>query len=130
MIANKQDMLNALQNVLHNFVLGMMLSHFAKNGGWRQLPSGTGNFGDPAGNLVPVDLSAVVQNLESDRDREHVTAEFEKSLRRSLLGEGHEVILTYCEATGQFPTYKAQPWFQFARVVRNLVSHADALSPN
>lgn len=31
--------------------------------------------------------------------------------------------MLYCEETKQFPVYKAEPWFQFARILRNVVSH-------
>lgn len=130
MIGTKQELTNAMQNVLQNFILGMLLSHFVRNGGWTQLPTVTANFSDGAGNFVPVDLLPVIQNLADPADRGHVTTEFEKSLRRSLLAEGHEAILAYCEATNQFPKYKAQPWFQFARVVRNLASHKDSSHPS
>jgi hypothetical protein len=40
-----------------------------------------------------------------------------------MMREAHELILLYCEETQQFPIYKAEPWFQFARVLRNVMSH-------
>jgi len=55
-----------------------------------------------------------------------VTEEFENCLKRTTVREGHELILLYCEQTNEFHVYKAQPWFQFARIIRNVVSHKDA----
>jgi hypothetical protein len=42
-----------------------------------------------------------------------------------MMREAHELILLYCEETNQFATYKAEPWFQFARLMRNTNSHKD-----
>ena len=58
-------------------------------------------------------------------DCQIVIDEYEKSLKRALLGETHEVISSYCEATYQYLIYKAQSWYEFARIIRNTVSHKD-----
>ncbi len=53
---------------------------------------------------------------------------YENSLLRTLMREAHELILLYCEDTQQVPPlliYKAEPWFQFARVLRNIISHKE-----
>ena len=50
---------------------------------------------------------------------------YENSLLRTMMREAHELILLYCEETDQFATYKAEPWFQFARVMRNIISHKE-----
>jgi hypothetical protein len=39
--------------------------------------------------------------------------------------EAHELILLYCEETQQLPVYRAEPWFQFARMLRNVMSHKE-----
>ena len=39
--------------------------------------------------------------------------------------ESYELILLYCHETKQFQVYKAEPWFQFARILRNVVSHKE-----
>ena len=49
--------------------------------------------------------------------------ELAKGGRRDLVVSTHELIAEYCLATGQTPAYAAQPWYQFARVLRNAVLH-------
>jgi hypothetical protein len=51
------------------------------------------------------------------------TSELEKSLRRAIMREAHELILDYCEETGQENTYKKAPFYWFATILRNTVSH-------
>jgi hypothetical protein len=53
------------------------------------------------------------------------TRNYENGLLRAMVRESHELILLYCEQTKQFPIYKAEPWFQFARILRNVVSHKE-----
>jgi hypothetical protein len=42
-----------------------------------------------------------------------------------MVRESHELILLYCHETKQFQVYKAEPWFQFARILRNIISHKE-----
>ena len=49
--------------------------------------------------------------------------ELAKGGRRDLVASTHELITEYCLATGQLAVYTAQPWYQFARVLRNAVVH-------
>jgi hypothetical protein len=37
----------------------------------------------------------------------------------------YELMFTYCEQTGQLEKYGAEPWLQFARVMRHVVSHGE-----
>src|SRR5919202_1371110 len=43
--------------------------------------------------------------------------------RRPVVASTHELLTEYCLATGQTHVYAAQPWYQFARVLRNAVVH-------
>jgi len=49
--------------------------------------------------------------------------ELAKGARRDLVASTHELLTEYCLATGQTHVYAAQPWYQFARVLRNAVVH-------
>ena len=49
--------------------------------------------------------------------------EIAKGGRRDLISHTHELITEYCLATEQLRTYHAQPWYQFARVLRNSLVH-------
>lgn len=63
--------------------------------------------------------------MSNSGERIQLIDEYEKSLRRTLLREGYEVILDYCGGTNQLDKYKAEPWFQFVRIMRNVVSHKE-----
>ncbi len=62
-------------------------------------------------------------DCSNQEDRTHLYDEYEKSLRRALLSEGHELIVAYCKETDQLTLYEAEPWYQFAKTMRNTVSH-------
>lgn len=49
--------------------------------------------------------------------------EFYKSARRVLLKESFEVVKAYAKAQGYSKELIRSPWYQFARVVRNAISH-------
>jgi hypothetical protein len=55
--------------------------------------------------------------------RPALARELAKGGRRDLVASTHELITEYCLATGQLPVYMAQPWYQFARLLRNAVVH-------
>lgn len=103
----------------------MVLSRIVPATKWQKLSNAQATFQGPDGSLLQVDLTPLVANLSNPTDRKMLVEEYENGLKRALLREGHEVILAYCEATNQFSLYKAQPWFQFARIIRNVVSHKE-----
>ena len=55
--------------------------------------------------------------------RPALARELAKGARRDLIASTHELLAEYCLATAQTPVYAAQPWYQFARVLRNAVVH-------
>ena len=55
--------------------------------------------------------------------RPALARELAKGGRRDLVASTHELITEYCLATRQLHVYAAQPWYQFARVLRNAVVH-------
>jgi hypothetical protein len=55
--------------------------------------------------------------------RPALARELAKGGRRDLVVSTHELLAEYCLATGQGHVYAAQPWYQFARVLRNAVLH-------
>jgi hypothetical protein len=54
---------------------------------------------------------------------EALAREIEKGARRDLIASAHELLTEYCIAGGQSAAHAAQPWYQFARVLRNSVVH-------
>lgn len=119
----KGELLGALHNVLNNFIFGMVVSRIVPKDAWSSVASQSAIFQGPQGELLTVKLEPIFKNMASPSDRKILIEEFENGLKRSLMSEGHEVILWYCEETGQFHAYENMPWFQFARIIRNVVSH-------
>ena len=118
---NKSELGAQLHSVLNNFVFGIALRCCFPPTLWQQLANEQLAFGNDERAVIK--LAPLINRLSNEEDRQHLFDEYEKSLKRSLLSEGHELILAYCEATNQFSQYKAQTWFQFARIIRNIVSH-------
>jgi len=42
---------------------------------------------------------------------------------RTLIKESFELVKNYCCETDQNPKFNAQPWYHFARMIRNCLSH-------
>lgn len=93
--------MGALNNVLNNFVFGMVLSRVTPEGGWQRLASEKARFKGPDDTLLHVELAPLIANLSRPSDRKILVEEFENVLKRALLREGHEIILAYladCQA--------------------------------
>jgi hypothetical protein len=119
----KNELLAALTNTWQNFAFGLLLPKLVLDDAWHALAGKTITFDGPNGpwfHISPIWYKDVIEN---PANRQNLIGEFEKSLKRALVSEGHELILSYCEATNQVDLYKAVPWFQFARIMRNVVSH-------
>lgn len=119
----KGELLSALSNTLQNFVLGILLTQCMPEEKWTSLTQGGIRIDWPNGTFFHADRNWVSDVLGKHQNRIIAIGELEKSLKRALLREGHELILLYCEETNQVGKYKAEPWFQFARIIRNVVSH-------
>lgn len=118
----KDELLKGLNIFLNNFLYGCVCPTLVPPELWRAVSLQTAVFGD-----VEIKLGPLVKFA---RNADYTAAEgfkrnYENSLLRAMMREAHELILLYCRETGQFQIYEAQPWFQFARVLRNVVSHAE-----
>jgi hypothetical protein len=121
----KEDLVAQLNTVLDNFVFGTALRCCFPQDLWQRLSNEKLKFEHGSFAVADVELRPLVNRMSNPTEMQSLFDEYEKSLKRSLLSEGHELILLYCEDTNQFPIYKAQPWFQFARIIRHIVSHKD-----
>ena len=119
----KQELLSTLTNTWQNFVIGLLLTQFMPEEEWISLSQNRIRFDGPNGPWFLADNNWSANVLGYQQNRTNALSELEKSLKRALLREGHELILLYCEETKQVEKYKALPWFQFARIIRNLVAH-------
>lgn len=120
----KHELLNGLNNLLNTFLYGFMCSRLTTLEAWAEASQGTclfrGSDQDIRIQLGPLSKRVLDPNL-----RPGLTRIFENSLLRAMIRESHELILHYCKETEQDQTYKAVPWFQFARILRNVVSHKE-----
>lgn len=63
-------------------------------------------------------------------DFKHASMEFAKMHLRTFATESFEKTKRYCESTDQVQLFKKQPWYQFARMVRNSLKHSQHWSFN
>jgi hypothetical protein len=122
----KDELLNGLNNLLNNFLFGFVCPKLTPNEIWKSAASKTAVFASHDGE-VQIHLGPLTRRaFDADYNpRDGFKRNYENSLLRALLRESHELILWYCEETNQFPAYKAEPWFQFARILRNVISHKE-----
>lgn len=53
----------------------------------------------------------------------HAATEFSKMLLRNITNDSFETLKEYCEETNQSPRMQGQAWYDFARLVRNALTH-------
>jgi hypothetical protein len=118
----KDQLLNGLNNILNNFLYGFMCSRLVTPEAWSEVSSRAAVFkgrdGDVQIQLGPLSKRVLNPTLGFTRN-------YENSLLRAMVRESYELILLYCHETKQFHLYKAEPWFEFARILRNAISHKE-----
>ncbi|MDX6611634.1 MAG: hypothetical protein QOD75_820 [Blastocatellia bacterium] len=119
----KEELLNGLNNILNNFLYGLMCSRLVTQETWRHVEDHAALFRGPEEEDIRIELGPISRRVTEPDRRERFIRNYENSLLRALVRETHELIILYCEETGQFATYRREPWFQFARILRNIVSH-------
>ena len=70
-----------------------------------------------------VTFDQVAELLKKVPDREIVLVEFNKMLMRTTIIESFEHLKDYCQNTNQYPLLKKKKWYEFARIIRNFLSH-------
>src|SRR5581483_3124072 len=118
----KDELLNGLNIVLNNFLYGCICPELVSPEAWGKASQRTAVFGDVGIKLGPLVRRARSADYAAD---EGFKRNYQNSLLRTMMRDAHELILLYCRETRQFPTYRAQPWFQFARLLRNVMSHEE-----
>jgi len=115
----KAELMSQLENAKNNYVLGMAaISLFASPEAYAILDHNHASFGQ-----YSIRFSQVSDLLRNAKDREIAMREFLTSQIRALIKESFELIKDYCDDTGQSTVLKAEPWYQFARMIRNCLSH-------
>lgn len=122
----KDELLNGLNNVLNNFLYGFMCSRLVTPEAWGEASHGAALFKGRESE-IQIKLAPLAKRvLDPDPQiRARFARNYENCLLRAMVRESHELILLYCHETKQFQIYKAEPWFQFARIMRNVVSHKE-----
>ncbi len=92
---NKQELLYALTNTWQNFVIGLLLTQFMPEEEWISLSQSGIRFDGPNGPWFHGDTNWTANVLGDHQNRVNALSELEKSLKRALLREGHELILLY-----------------------------------
>ena len=72
---------------------------------------------DTVGDFYEINLSG------AETGRDHMALEASKMALRNLTQDTYEAVFDYCEQTRQLPHMQDQSWYQFARVMRNSVTH-------
>jgi len=115
----KVELIGQLENAKNNFVLGLAaISLFASPEAHAILEKNQAAFG-----TYTVEFAQVVRLFRNPSDGEIAIKEFLTSQIRALIKESFELIKDYCDDTIQTGLFKAEPWYQFARLIRNCLSH-------
>jgi hypothetical protein len=115
----KKELLSQLENAKNNYVLGLAsISLFSNEKIYPILEESSAKFGK-----YTVEFKQVKNLLMKPADREIAVKEFLTSQIRALIKESFELIKSYCKETNQSAKFKAEPWYEFARMIRNCLSH-------
>jgi hypothetical protein len=115
----KRELLSQLENAKNNYILGLAaLALFATEDSYPLLEKASCGFGS-----YELSFAQVANLLRKHEDKQVAVREFMKMLLRALAKEAFELIKDYCDATNQGSSLIEQPWFHFARIIRNCLSH-------
>jgi len=115
----KEELVNQLAHTKNNYIIGLAaLSVFNSGQALPLLERHAAAFGD-----YSVAFDQVAELLKKAPDHGIVLGEFNKMLMRTTIIESFEHIKEYCQNTNQYPLLKQQEWYEFARIIRNFLSH-------
>lgn len=72
---------------------------------------------DDAGDYYEINIGG------STTARDRAAMELAKMALRNMTSDTYEAVYDYCESHGQLPSMQVQDWYQFARVIRNSLTH-------
>ncbi len=115
----KKELISQLENAKNNYIIGLAaISLFSNEKVYPVLEESYAKFG-----TYTVEFKQVKNLLIKPADRDIAVKEFLTSQIRALIKESFELIKNYCDETNQDFKFKAEPWYQFARIIRNCLSH-------
>ena len=115
----KHELLSQLENAKNNYILGLAaLALFATEESYPVIEKSSCSFGS-----YSLSFDQVANLLKKREDKEIALKEFTKMLLRALVKESFELIKDYCDVSKQTSSFTSQLWYQFARMIRNCLSH-------
>ena len=116
---DKDSLINQLEHIKNNYIIGLAaFSVFSSGKSYPLLNTHLATFGE-----YTVSFDQLTRLLQNSRDRDIALNEFLKMLMRTLIKESFENIKDYCTLTEQYDAFKAEPWYEFGRIIRNFLSH-------
>lgn len=116
---SKDDLAAQLEHSKNNYILGLAAcSLFDAGQVYPILDTHMATFGQ-----YFITFDQVSQLLKNEHDREIALREFRKMMIRTLIAEAYGHIKKYCEQTDQYAALKAEPWYEFSRLIRNFLAH-------
>ena len=110
----KAELISQLTNAKNNYVLGLAaLALFATPEAYPLLERNQASFG-----TYTVTFDQVAKLLRNPTDRDIASKEFLTMLLRVLIKESFELLKDYSDETSQNALFKAEDWYQFARMIR------------
>jgi hypothetical protein len=116
-VPTKDEALNAFYNLHNTYAFGLTAAAI-----FPEVLSTLNGIGGKLGD-ESVSFTDLAQAMKDPAKRKQTVEEFEKSLKRTVLREAHELLLWYTTETSQFTDYDKQPWSNFARAMRHILSH-------
>jgi len=116
----KHELLSQLENAKNHYILGLAaLALFATEESYPLIEKSSCSFGS-----YSLSLDQVANLLRKREDKEIALKQFTKMLLRAMVKESFELIKDYCDVSKQTSSFTSQPWYQFARMIRNCLSHS------
>lgn len=122
----KAEMIELVQGVRATFLYGYFIEQFV----WTKFPNFAdeckGNFGFQGRNGKETSLSLDVLAEQLRSHEKGLRGNYYLFLNFEAIRFFYEIAHSYCQKTGQSDAYARTPWSQFARVIRNVVSHGNS----
>ena len=116
---SKEFVVNQLQHHKNTFALGLAAAQLFDLPAARALLEGrTLEFG-----AFALDLTQIAASSVHIADYQASIAEFLKVQIRAVVREPFEHIKAYCRQSDQLPALRRADWYEFARIIRNCLSH-------
>jgi len=115
----KTELLSQLENAKNNFILVLAsTSLFSNEKTYPILDESNCKFG-----TYSIEFKQVANMMKKESDRKIACKEFVNMGLRILIKETFELIKDYSKETRQERIFKSQNCYQFARIIRNCLSH-------